>query len=91
MNYVGDSDLTEKPVEPIKVYSEKELIREFEKISLTLVPEKDWSVRIGAMQRVEALVIGGLFYMLYLNEKVEFKLLFDTQHKIIFLELLLVT
>ncbi|WOH01829.1 hypothetical protein DCAR_0521214 [Daucus carota subsp. sativus] len=55
----GDSDLTEKPVEPIKVYSEKELIREFEKISLTLVPEKDWSVRIGAMQRVEALVIGG--------------------------------
>ncbi|KAK1355906.1 CLIP-associated protein-like [Heracleum sosnowskyi] len=55
----GDSDLTEKPVEPIKVYSEKELIREFEKIGLTLVPEKDWSIRIGAMQRVEALVIGG--------------------------------
>ncbi|WOG95005.1 hypothetical protein DCAR_0314307 [Daucus carota subsp. sativus] len=55
----GDNDLTEKPVEPIKVYSEKELIREFEKISLTLVPEKDWSIRIGAMQRVEALVIGG--------------------------------
>ncbi|KAL8092909.1 CLIP-associated protein-like [Apium graveolens] len=55
----GDGDLTEKPVEPIKVYSEKELIREFEKIGLTLVPEKDWSIRIGAMQRVEALVIGG--------------------------------
>ncbi|KAL8100443.1 hypothetical protein AgCh_032632 [Apium graveolens] len=55
----GDSDLTEKPVEPIKVYSEKELIREFEKIGLTLVPEKDWSIRIGALQRVEALVIGG--------------------------------
>ena len=53
--------MTEKPVEPIKVYSEKELIREFEKISLTLVPEKDWSIRIGAMQRVEALVIGGFF------------------------------
>lgn len=56
--------MTEKPVEPIKVYSEKELIREFEKIGLTLVPEKDWSVRIGAMQRVEALVIGGLFMCL---------------------------
>lgn len=53
--------MTEKPVEPIKVYSEKELIREFEKIGLTLVPEKDWSIRIGAMQRVEALVIGGFF------------------------------
>ncbi|OIT06900.1 clip-associated protein [Nicotiana attenuata] len=55
----GDSDITEKPVDPIKVYSEKELIREFEKIASTLVPEKDWSIRIAAMQRVEALVIGG--------------------------------
>ncbi|CAL5353551.1 hypothetical protein CsSME_00041593 [Camellia sinensis var. sinensis] len=55
----GDSDVTEKPVDPIKVYSEKELIREFEKIASTLVPEKDWSVRIGAMQKVEGLVIGG--------------------------------
>ncbi|KAL6968088.1 hypothetical protein U1Q18_033891 [Sarracenia purpurea var. burkii] len=55
----GDSDVTEKPIEPIKVYSEKELIREFEKIASILVPEKDWSIRIGAMQKVEGLVIGG--------------------------------
>ncbi|KAK9282224.1 hypothetical protein L1049_005138 [Liquidambar formosana] len=55
----GESEATEKPIEPIKVYSEKELIREFEKIGSTLVPEKDWSVRIAAMQRVEALVCGG--------------------------------
>jgi CLIP-associating protein 1/2 len=55
----GDSDVTEKPVEPIKVYSEKELMREFEKIGATLVPEKDWSVRISAMQRVEGLIVGG--------------------------------
>ncbi|GMH02532.1 hypothetical protein Nepgr_004371 [Nepenthes gracilis] len=55
----GDSDVTEKPVEPVKVYTEKELIREVEKIALTLVPEKDWSIRIAAMQRVEGLVIGG--------------------------------
>ncbi|KAA8550665.1 hypothetical protein F0562_002349 [Nyssa sinensis] len=55
----GDTDVTEKPVDPIKVYSEKELIREFEKVASTLVPEKDWSIRIGAMQRVEGLVIGG--------------------------------
>lgn len=57
---IGDGDITEKPVEPIKVYSEKELVREFEKIASTLVPEKDWSIRIAAMQRVEGLVIGGL-------------------------------
>ncbi|KAK6164370.1 hypothetical protein DH2020_001234 [Rehmannia glutinosa] len=56
---IPDGDITEKPVEPIKVYSEKELIREFEKIASTLVPDKDWSVRIAAMQRVEGLVIGG--------------------------------
>ncbi|XP_009799876.1 CLIP-associated protein [Nicotiana tabacum] len=55
----GDGDIAEKPVDPIKVYSEKELVREFEKIASTLVPEKDWSVRIAAMQRIEALVIGG--------------------------------
>lgn len=43
------------------MYSEKELIREFEKVASTLVPEKDWSVRIAAMQRVEGLVFGGLY------------------------------
>ncbi|KAL2238684.1 UNVERIFIED_CONTAM: CLIP-associated protein [Sesamum indicum] len=56
----ADGDITEKPVEPIKVNSEKGLIREFEKIASTLVPDKHWSVRIAAMQRVEGLVLGGL-------------------------------
>lgn len=63
---IGDGDIAEKPVEPIKVYSEKELVREFEKIASTLVPEKDWSVRIAAMQRIEALVIGGMFSIMTL-------------------------
>ncbi|URD78350.1 HEAT repeat family protein [Musa troglodytarum] len=53
----GDIDAPEKPVAPIKVYSEKELMREMEKIASTLVPEKDWSLRIAAMQRVESLII----------------------------------
>ncbi|URD82234.1 HEAT repeat family protein [Musa troglodytarum] len=53
----GDIDAPEKPVAPIKVYSEKELMREMEKIASTLVPEKDWSLRIAAMQRVESLVL----------------------------------
>ncbi|KAG8389121.1 hypothetical protein BUALT_Bualt02G0196300 [Buddleja alternifolia] len=55
----ADGDITEKPIEPVKVYSEKELIREFEKIASTLVPDKDWSIRITAMQRFEGLVVGG--------------------------------
>ncbi|XP_073317395.1 CLIP-associated protein-like isoform X2 [Primulina huaijiensis] len=55
----ADGDITEKPVEPITMYSEKDLIREFEKIASTLVPDKDWSMRVAAMQRVEGLVIGG--------------------------------
>ena len=59
-SFTGDSDIREKPVEPVRVHSEKELLREFEKIAATLVPEKDWSVRIAAMQRIEALVYGGL-------------------------------
>ncbi|KAG2712081.1 hypothetical protein I3760_04G108200 [Carya illinoinensis] len=53
MSLFGEGDITEKPIEPIKVYSEKELIREIEKIASTLVPEKDWSIRIAAMQKVE--------------------------------------
>lgn len=56
----GEIDITEKPVVPIKVFTEKELVKEMEKITSTLVPEKDWSHRISAMQRVEGLVIGGL-------------------------------
>ena len=59
VSFIGDIDITEKPVEPIKVHSEKELLREFEKIAATLVPEKDWSLRIAAIQRIEALVYGG--------------------------------
>ncbi|KAL5213292.1 hypothetical protein ABZP36_024139 [Zizania latifolia] len=55
----GDTDITEKPVEPIRVHSEKELIREIEKIAAALNPEKDWSIRIAAMQRIEALLYGG--------------------------------
>ncbi|KAF5174856.1 Clip-associated protein [Thalictrum thalictroides] len=55
----GESDVTEKPIDPVTVYSEKELIKEFEKIGSTLVPEKDWSIRIAAMQRVEGLLFGG--------------------------------
>ncbi|KAA3459584.1 CLIP-associated protein-like [Gossypium australe] len=55
----GESDITEKPIDPIQVYSDKELVREFEKIASTLVPEKDWSIRIAAMQRLEGLVSGG--------------------------------
>jgi len=44
------------------VYSEKELIREIDKIASTLVPEKDWSIRIAAMQRIESLVLGGWYF-----------------------------
>ncbi|CAN6273486.1 unnamed protein product [Urochloa humidicola] len=55
----GGVDINEKPVEPIRVHSEKELVRDLEKIASTLNPEKDWSIRIVAMQRIEALVYGG--------------------------------
>ncbi|CAJ2632811.1 unnamed protein product [Trifolium pratense] len=55
----AEGDVTEKPIDPVKVYSDKELIREIEKIASILVPEKDWSVRIAAMQRIEGLVLGG--------------------------------
>lgn len=65
MSHAGENDATEKSVDPIKVYSEKELIREIEKIASTLVPEKDWSVRIAAMQRIEGLVYGGLYPLLH--------------------------
>ncbi|XWS13531.1 hypothetical protein CRYUN_Cryun36dG0044700 [Craigia yunnanensis] len=55
----GEIDLTDKPVVPVTLYSEKELIREMEKIACMLIAENDWSVRITAMEQVEALVIGG--------------------------------
>ncbi|OEL27546.1 CLIP-associated protein [Dichanthelium oligosanthes] len=57
--YFGDMDINEKPVEPIRFHSEKELVRDFEKVASALNPEKDWSIRIAAMQRIEALVYGG--------------------------------
>ncbi|KAH7387488.1 hypothetical protein KP509_16G025400 [Ceratopteris richardii] len=55
----GDTDGAEKPVDPIRVYSEKELTKEVEKVTAMLAPEQDWSVRITAMQRIEGLVGGG--------------------------------
>ncbi|XP_042422440.1 CLIP-associated protein-like [Zingiber officinale] len=55
----GDNESAEKPPVPINVFSEKELIKEFENIASMLVPEKDWSLRIAAMQRVEGLIFGG--------------------------------
>ncbi|KAK3158459.1 hypothetical protein QOZ80_2AG0137500 [Eleusine coracana subsp. coracana] len=55
----GDRDIYEKQLEPVKVHSEKELLREFEKVASSLNPEKDWSIRIAAMQKIEGLVYGG--------------------------------
>ncbi|XP_043723003.1 CLIP-associated protein-like [Telopea speciosissima] len=55
----GEGDVTDKPIDPVKVYSDKELVREIEKIASTFVPDKDWSIRIAAMQRFEGLVFGG--------------------------------
>ncbi|KAJ1279986.1 hypothetical protein BS78_04G197600 [Paspalum vaginatum] len=55
----GDTYINEKPVEPIRVHSEKELVRDFEKVASALNPEKDWSIRIAAMQRIEGLLYGG--------------------------------
>ncbi|XP_012484187.1 CLIP-associated protein isoform X3 [Gossypium raimondii] len=55
----GEIDFTDKPIVPVTLNSEKELIREMEKIACMLVAENDWSVRIAAMQQVEAFVIGG--------------------------------
>lgn len=55
----GDSDGLEKPVDPVKISSEKELVREIEKVVSMLTPERDWSARIAAMQKVEGLIYGG--------------------------------
>lgn len=68
--FAGESDVTEKQIDPIKVYSEKELIREIEKIASILVPDKDWSIRIAAMQRAEGLVSGGFTTRLLLYDYV---------------------
>ncbi|XP_022722851.1 CLIP-associated protein-like isoform X2 [Durio zibethinus] len=55
----GEIDLTDKLVVPVTLYSEKELLREMEKIACMLTGENDCSFRIAAMQQVKALVIGG--------------------------------
>ncbi|CAD6248990.1 unnamed protein product [Miscanthus lutarioriparius] len=55
----GEGDITRKLVEPIKVFSEKDLLREIEKAVSTLQPDNEWSIWITAMQRVEGLVLGG--------------------------------
>eukprot|EP00250_Pteridium_aquilinum_P029698 c39971_g1_i1 orf=592-5070(-) len=55
----GEGDGGDKPVEPVRVYSEKELTKELEKVTGMLAPEQDWSVRMAAMQRIEGLVCGG--------------------------------
>lgn len=44
----------------IKVSSDKELVREIERISFNLAPDKEWSIRMAAMQRLEGLVLGGI-------------------------------
>lgn len=62
LKYVeGEGDGADKPVEPVRVYSEKELTKELEKVTGMLAPEQDWSVRMAAMQRIEGLVCGGLY------------------------------
>jgi len=57
--FAGEEDITRKSVEPIKVFSEKDLIKEIGKITSTLQPDNEWSIRITAMQRVEGIVLGG--------------------------------
>jgi hypothetical protein len=59
----GDNDMVEKPVDPVRVYSERELTKEFEKVAGMLTAEQDWSIRMAAMQRVEGLVFGGLSFL----------------------------
>nr|CAB3451488.1 unnamed protein product [Digitaria exilis] len=61
----GEGDITRTLVEPIKVFSEKDLLREIEKVISILQPDNEWSIRITAMQRVEGLVLGGSFFGLF--------------------------
>ncbi|KAJ3672097.1 hypothetical protein LUZ60_006818 [Juncus effusus] len=55
----GQNENLNKTIEAIKLNSEKELAKEIEKIALNLSPDKDWSIRISAMQRLESLILGG--------------------------------
>lgn len=66
------SDSGEKKSVAVKVNSEKELMREMEKAASLLVLEQDWSVRIAAMERVEGLVLGGIFYIHFSSTMVNF-------------------
>eukprot|EP00850_Spirogloea_muscicola_P001307 SM000005S17104 [mRNA] locus=s5:171955:179087:+ [translate_table: standard] len=49
----------QRQVGPEKAHSEKELVREMEKVAAMLDLHQDWTVRMHAMQRLEALVLGG--------------------------------
>ncbi|KAG0621726.1 hypothetical protein M758_3G044000 [Ceratodon purpureus] len=55
----GDSAMVEKPAEPIRVFSERDLAKEFEKAAGMLALAQDWSIRMSAMQRIEGIVAGG--------------------------------
>jgi len=55
----GDSAMVEKPADPIRVFSEKDLAKEFEKAASMLAPAQDWSIRMSALQRIEGIVVGG--------------------------------
>lgn len=55
----GDSAMVEKPAEPIRVFSERDLAKEFEKAASMLALAQDWSIRMSAMQRIEGIVSGG--------------------------------
>ena len=55
----GGSEGHEKPVDAIKVFSERELTKEFEKIASLLKAEQDWSVRMATMQKLEGIIVGG--------------------------------
>ena len=53
--------MVENPAKIVRVFSEKELAKEFEKAKSMLSPAQDWSVRMSAMQRIEGIVAGGAF------------------------------
>lgn len=55
----GEAEGIEKPVDPIRMHSEKELTKEMEKVACLLTAEQDWSVRLAAMQKLEGLIVGG--------------------------------
>ena len=52
--------MVEKPAEPIRVFSERDLAKEFEKAASMLALTQDWSIRMSAMQRIEGIVVGGM-------------------------------